>query len=351
VTDRPAIFPDVPCALCAGTDAEIVGERDRDGAALRVVMCRACGLVWNDPRPGPEELLVYYRDAYRRDYKGTERPRPRHTARAARVATGRCARLARFLAPADVVLDLGAGSGELVYVLRRLGVEARGIEPNEGYAHFARDRLGAPVATGVWQHADIAPASLDAVTLFHVLEHLDAPVGALRLIREWLRPGGLLWIEVPNVESTCQAPSHRFHRAHLYGFNDTTLAEAGRLAGFSLEQAGASPDGGNLTTVLRRHDGPGAPARPLPDNAGRVRRRLGEHTALRHHLSATPYLRPVRKLAERLSETLAILRHPDPRDLLDAAIRAATASGALPPRARGRGATERVAVDPGVPPD
>jgi SAM-dependent methyltransferase len=35
--------------------------------------------------------------------------------------------------------------------------------------------------------------------MLHVLEHLHDPLGALVKIRDWLVPGGRLYIEVPNV--------------------------------------------------------------------------------------------------------------------------------------------------------
>lgn len=319
----------IPCELCGNRNVEIVATRDRDSSPLQVVLCPGCGLVWNDPRPSPEALAAYYRDDYRKDYKGTLEPKARHTLRAARVAVERCRRLRSQLAPGEKVLDLGAGGGEVVYVLRRLGFEASGIEPNEGYARFARERLEVPVTSGRWQEASIEPGSISAVTLFHVMEHLDSPLEAARLVHHWLRKGGILWIEVPNVEAVCQAPAHRFHRAHLYNFNATTLAELGRRAGFEVVQTFTSTDGGNVTAVLRKNDLPPEPQRCLPGNAERIRTILGEHTALRHCLSLEPYLRPLRKLRQRISESVGLLGKKTPRELMERTVEAAFRSGML----------------------
>lgn len=316
------IRPSIPCPLCDGTDAVLAGDRDRDGQALRVVACRGCGLVWNDPRPTAEELAAYYRKEYRQDYKGTVEPKPKHTFRAARVAVDRIREVRRHLKPGATVLDLGAGGGEVVYVLRRLGFDARGIEPNEGYARFARERLGQPVETGIWQEAAIPARSLDAVTLFHVLEHLDDPVGVLTLVRGWLRPGGLLWIEVPNIAARCIAPAHRFHRAHLFGFSPGSLAGIARRAGFDVVETGASADGGNVTAVLHRTETPVAGTFRNASNAESVLGVLQDHTALRHLLSTAPYVRPFRRISQAFTEFLATRGRPDPRDLLDRAIRA-----------------------------
>ena len=319
----------VPCELCGGRNVEIVGTRDRDASPLQVVMCSRCGLVWNDPRPSAEALAAYYRDEYRQDYKGTLEPKPRHTLRAVRVAIERCSQMKRDLPQEQPILDLGAGGGEVVYVLRQLGYEASGIEPNEGYARFARERLQVPVASGRWQEATIPPDSLGAVTLFHVMEHLDQPVDAARWVRKRLRPGGLFWIEVPNVEAVCQAPSHRFHRAHLYNFNPETLAELGRRAGFEVVRTFTSADGGNVTAVLKKADPSRETGALPPGNAERIRSILRKHSPLRHCLSPAPFLRPIRKLGRRLSESIGLMGAKTPKALMDRALQKALRSGIL----------------------
>jgi SAM-dependent methyltransferase len=70
--------------------------------------------------------------------------------------------------------------------------------------------------------AHIYDASLGAITLWHVLEHLDDPGGALARLRAWLRPGGILLLGVPNLDSLqarlggphwfhLDVPRHRTH--------------------------------------------------------------------------------------------------------------------------------------------
>ena len=325
----PQLIATVPCELCGNHDVEVVSTHDRDASPLQVVMCSHCGLVWNDPRPSADALAAYYREEYRQDYKGTLEPKPRHTLRAARVAVERCRQLRGDLPPGEAVLDLGAGGGEVVYVLRQLGFPASGIEPNAGYARFARERLQVPVTSGSWQEASVEPGSLSAVTLFHVLEHLDSPLHAMRLIQGWRRTGGLLWIEVPNVEAVCQAPSHRFHRAHLYNFNAATLDAMGRRAGFEVVRTFTSADGGNVTSVLRKNHTSVATAPSLPGNADRTRSILATHTPLRHFLSAAPYLRPLRKLQQRLSESLDLVGNKNPKKLMERVLQDAFRSGVL----------------------
>jgi SAM-dependent methyltransferase len=112
----------------------------------------------------------------------------------------RLRRLERLARPGGRLLDAGAGQGRFVARARAAGYEAFGIEPSaRGVARAAaRGVVLEPVGM---EEAEIASASLDAVSLWHVLEHLEDPGAALRRIGAWLRPGGGLLVGVPNLSS------------------------------------------------------------------------------------------------------------------------------------------------------
>ncbi|MHB8692976.1 MAG: class I SAM-dependent methyltransferase [Solirubrobacteraceae bacterium] len=105
--------------------------------------------------------------------------------------------------PPATLLDVGAGRGRFVAAAAAAGYRASGIEPSDrGVA--AATALGADVRqAGVLdaENVEIAAGSLDAVTLWHVLEHLDDPRAALDRIAGWLAPGGTLLVGVPNLAS------------------------------------------------------------------------------------------------------------------------------------------------------
>ena len=149
------------------------------------------------------------------------------------------------------MLDAGAGGGEVVYVLRKLGFDACGLEPDEQYARHAREALGVPVTTGFVQDAAFPAGSFDVVTMYHALEHVEDPSAILSRLRDWMVDQGVLLIEVPNVEAVCIAPAHRFHFAHFFHFSRAALEALGRKAGFEPVQTTTSSDGGNLTSVFR----------------------------------------------------------------------------------------------------
>ncbi len=223
---------------------------------MQTVLCLDCGVARTNPLPTQEELASFYEAAYREAYKGVVTPRKRHVLRAARLACTRLAVLLPHLQSGSRLLDLGAGGGEFVALARAAGLAAEGIEPHAGYAGHAMQVLGLPVRQGVWQTAAISPGSFHAVTLFHVLEHLPDPVACLRAAYEWLKPEGLLLVEVPNLVAPLGTRSRRFHRAHLVHFTQLTLAHTARLAGFRILWAKAPGDGGNAIVLAQRPSDP-----------------------------------------------------------------------------------------------
>jgi 2-polyprenyl-3-methyl-5-hydroxy-6-metoxy-1,4-benzoquinol methylase len=109
--------------------------------------------------------------------------------------------LTEELAPPPArLLDAGAGRGRFVRAAARRGYAALGIEPSLRGGEAAR-AIGADVRRATLQDAEFADRSLDVVTLWHVIEHLDDPGGALDRIRGWLRPGGGLLVGAPNLSS------------------------------------------------------------------------------------------------------------------------------------------------------
>lgn len=315
----------IPCNLCGSVDIGEVGTRDRDGRPLRTTICRRCGLVWSNPRPGQGEVRRYYSREYRLQYKGQTTPSLRHTARSGRGALNRFRMLAPFLKRGDRVLDVGAGSGEVVYILQRFGFNASGLEPDEEYARHAREALGVPVETGFVQDASFPAGSVDFVTMYHALEHVDDPSAILSRLRTWMADDARLLIEVPNVEARCIDPAHRFHFAHFYNFNQATLEALGRKAGFEPRQTTTSPDGGNLITVFQRA------ARPVSSgidegNYARVAAIVRNHTRLRYYCSAAPYAGPVGRLRAFLKDRQATRGCKTPKDVLDALIKSSRAA-------------------------
>ena len=113
------------------------------------------------------------------------------------------------------------------------------------------NQLGARVIAGVL--AQLPPEPLgDMALLVHVLEHFNSPTMALQHIRQLLRAGGRLYIEVPNAAAPHAAPGKMFHFAHIYNFTPSTLKMLAHKASFRIHSWLSQPRDRNIKVVLER---------------------------------------------------------------------------------------------------
>ncbi|MGB9183351.1 MAG: methyltransferase domain-containing protein [Solirubrobacteraceae bacterium] len=156
----------------------------------------------------------------------------------------RLALLGRVASPGARVLDAGAGQGRFVLRARAAGYDALGIDPYRGSAGPREDAglvkaAGSAIQAVSIEEASIPAKSLGAVTLWHVLEHLENPRAGLERIAGWLEPGGGLLVGVPNLASLqarvggerwyhLDVPRHRSH------FTATGLSQLLNDTGFQV---------------------------------------------------------------------------------------------------------------------
>jgi SAM-dependent methyltransferase len=99
------------------------------------------------------------------------------------------------------LLDVGAAGGAFVAEALARGFEASGIEPVPSFARAAREQLGVDVRDGRIEDVELAGGHYGVITMWHVLEHLPEPVGAVEQLAEALCGGGIVAVEVPNAGS------------------------------------------------------------------------------------------------------------------------------------------------------
>jgi SAM-dependent methyltransferase len=107
-------------------------------------------------------------------------------------------RFLRGLPAGADVLELGAGDGRFVARMRAAGLDAWGIEPSAA-GRSAAAAIGARLEPGTVESAELESGTLDAVVLWHSLEHVADPADSVRRVRPWLRAGGRLVVAVPNL--------------------------------------------------------------------------------------------------------------------------------------------------------
>ena len=307
----------IPCNLCGGTEVSMLSNKSRSGKPLRTVICRACGLVWSDPRP--HDARQFYEEEYRLSYKHSYSPKYKHVLRAGHVALSRFEKIEHLLLNRKAVLDVGTGGGEFAYLLQSFGHRVSGVEPNKGYADYSIREYDLTVQVGFVQEATFPLESFDVVTIWHVLEHTEDPGFILALLRSWLKPEGTLVVEVPNVEATCQAPRSTFHEAHLYNFNVVSLRRLARKHGLYESRHLISQDGGNITMFFART----APlvedqfTAAIPGNCEWISRIVRQHNTLQHHLSPVPYVRAWQRLRRSLQERRETMDAASGKAILD----------------------------------
>ncbi len=306
-----------PCNLCDSTSFAVLSNKGRDGEYLRTVICQDCGLVWSDPFP--IDPTHYYQKDYRILYKGTYSPKIKHIYRAAQVALDRYQRLKTYLTDKQNVLEIGSGGGEFSYLLVQKGFQVTAIEPNEGYGNYSKEQYGINVQIGFTQNLDFPEQSFDFITMSHVLEHVDNPTQVLKKLNGWLKTEGTLALEVPNVEAICQSPKNTFHAAHLFNFNQATLALLVEKAGFAVIKSFLSPDGGNITLIAQKNAKVNSvPSLNIADNCAKITAKIHAHTALSHYFSPFPYLRLFAKIPRMLNEKQATANFTQAKQVLDA---------------------------------
>ncbi|MBI4353880.1 MAG: class I SAM-dependent methyltransferase [Candidatus Omnitrophica bacterium] len=191
------------------------------------------------PVPSPAALHVLYSSRY---YGGVEAAR-------FRTAIGtwlrevfrwqRARRLRRALGglAGRRVLDIGCGRGQMLAWLQHWGAEVYGTELSQAAADEAARRLGpSSVVVNELAEAGFPDGWFDAVTVWHVLEHVLDPVALLREVARVVSPDGFVYVEVPNAGGWA---ARRLGRRwlgydaphHLVHFTPETLRLAGTKAG------------------------------------------------------------------------------------------------------------------------
>ncbi len=160
-----------------------------------MVQCRDCEFIFTNPPIEEAGALerAYYDDPAR--YQATE------TEGLDGMYDTRLELVARHVNPGRL-LDVGAGKGEFLGRAKARGWSVTGVEPSPRFCEHARTTLGIQVHQGFLGSVEaLSDQTFDAITLNHVLEHVDEPRALLEYARERLTGEGVLFVEVPNCDS------------------------------------------------------------------------------------------------------------------------------------------------------
>lgn len=231
VDDLEIKMETVPCPCCQSTSFEpILTGNDHLtglGGPFALVRCSDCRLVLTNPRPDVSSLGYFYPSNYSPYESGKstgwwaqllEKSALRSYYGYPNQPVGPVGRLLGQLgmwkfrsrrkrhewfpyrSPGQL-LDVGCGSGAFLKRMRDFGWNVTGLDLAAEVALRVQRQLGIQVHVGTLPHPQLKSESYDALTMWHVLEHVPDPKGLLRSAADLLRPNGLLVIEVPNIAS------------------------------------------------------------------------------------------------------------------------------------------------------
>jgi len=175
------------CDLCGSTRTRIVDEK------AHVAECAACGLKFVNLRPCQADISESYDLSYE-NCPGWGEVRPEAGIRYER----RFYFVDRFVKSGNI-LDVGAGRGEFLYYAKKTSRwQCFGTETSCYAVDFAKKEFGIDLSLGQLDDLRYPDSHFDAVSLWHVLEHLPYPSMAIKEAERILKPGGYLFIAVPN---------------------------------------------------------------------------------------------------------------------------------------------------------
>lgn len=205
------------CELCGAEQFEDFLTRVRDyisDETFAIRRCAKCGLCVTDPAIGDDVIERYYPPRYRTDrqkYSGGMRVKLRAQAVEGAVNRTTPGRL----------LDLGCGTGAFAMEMKRRGWTVAVTEINDAVLADLREQ-GMEAKRPDEAMRDGFAAPFDAITCWHVLEHVEHPLELSKWARGTLAAGGIFQATVPNLASWqarmfgrdwlhLDPPRHRFH--------------------------------------------------------------------------------------------------------------------------------------------
>lgn len=237
----------VQCTLCGSKEVNYIANKIRNDVEGKYKMyrCGCCETHFLYPRPQSEQLQDYYDGKFREevhsesyyDYETLNSVFKRFTPEARQ----RVERITKELNPQDEVLEIGCSVGYFLDALAGSVKFVYGTEWDKKAQQFIKD-CARHSNIEVSDNPEDFGKQFDKIFMFHVLEHIEQPIAFLESLKQMLKPDGIIYIEVPNVDDilvkTYQCDAFKdfyYKKAHLYNFNEKGLSFVFEKAGYQYE--------------------------------------------------------------------------------------------------------------------
>lgn len=204
------IFKDISACEMCGSKAEnhkILGQRlnksqglrpkNKTGISVSIVKCTGCGLIYSNPQPIPFDLQDHYGtppEEYWKDEYFIWQPNYFST------QIEEAKKLLNFTSGMKA-LDIGAGLGKAMLSMQNQGFEVYGLEPSIPFYERAITKMAIEkekLKLGAIEDLEYEQEYFDFITFGAVFEHLYEPSKCLEKAFRWLKPNGVIHIEVPS---------------------------------------------------------------------------------------------------------------------------------------------------------
>lgn len=232
------------CPICGGKSlhkAFSAIDRLASHEEFEVWQCKDCGFIFTQDVPDEKEIDKYYESTDYISHSDIEQGlmnRLYHVARRM-MLTAKAGHVTRATGMRQGwLLDIGSGTGYFAHLMTEWGWNVRAIEKNRKARAFAQQHFGLK-SDGEEAYSTLEPQSFDAITLWHVLEHLQHLEEMGDSFHRWLKDEGALVIAVPNHTST----DARHYGAdwaawdvprHLWHFSPDTMRQFAQKHGFRI---------------------------------------------------------------------------------------------------------------------
>ena len=210
-----------------------------------VLQCQACGHFVSVHEMPTEGLYTgdyvsstYGDDGIRRAFEritSLDPARSDNVGRVTRVLEFAAQHLPESRSPPRSILDVGSGLCVFLHRMKAAGWDCTALDPDIRSVTHARERVGVRSVCAEFPAAS-SLGCFDVVTFNKVLEHIKNPVAILANAQRHLKPGGFVYVEVPDGEAASVAGPEReeFFVDHWHIFSAASLALLMGRAGFLL---------------------------------------------------------------------------------------------------------------------
>ncbi|MDQ3098173.1 MAG: class I SAM-dependent methyltransferase [bacterium] len=236
------------CQICESDNefikvVTIKNQRPQDFSAneFTYYRCSVCTYYLLDPKVSPEEInKIYEKEEYYEELAS----KPKNKFLTALFQFKLFSSYQDFtkenIKLVSKVLDIGCGNGEFLESLQKDGYTVYGLDPYPVAVQNTKKKIGDnKVFSGYISELKNINESFDAITMWHVLEHVQHPLQDLKKINEKLNAEGKIIIEVPNADSLAfrifgQDYNYNMIPEHIQYYNPKSITKLCNKAGFKI---------------------------------------------------------------------------------------------------------------------